>query len=209
MADRVKLAENAKAPAKRKDEAVEAAPMPAFGRPSKYDPEVFPRTAKFMAQRGAIQSEIADCLGVTTRTLQNWIVQFPEMQEAISVGVEAFNTRVERSLAECATGFWVTWEEQVVVGLGDKERIEVVTRRKYYPPNTTAQIFFLKNRMADRYRDVQEHRVQGELPTAAELMEGLKERILKLNSDGLLTLPAPRKMKEINPKANGHSNGHG
>jgi phage portal protein BeeE len=34
------------------------------GKPSPYDPKTFPRTAKFLAQRGATLSEIADCFGV-------------------------------------------------------------------------------------------------------------------------------------------------
>lgn len=207
MADRVKLAESARAPAKRKDEAVEAAPMPALGNASKYNPIEYPRVAKFMAQRGAIQSEIADCFGVSTRTLQNWIAQFPEFQEAVSVGAEAFNTRVERALAERAIGFWVSWEEDRFDLKGEK--IGSVVKRKYFPPDTTAGIYFTKNRMPERWRDVQEHRVQGELPTSAELMDQLKDRILKLSNEGLLTLPGPRKMKEINPKTNGHTNGHG
>ena len=73
---------------------------PKRGAPKKYDARTFPRTAKFLAQRGAIQAEIADCFGVKTRTLEKWLVQYPELREAVDVGNDVFNSRVERALAE-------------------------------------------------------------------------------------------------------------
>jgi hypothetical protein len=50
-----------------------------MGAPTKYDPTYMPKTAKFLAQRGAIQSEIADAFDVSTTTLQNWISRYPEL----------------------------------------------------------------------------------------------------------------------------------
>jgi hypothetical protein len=57
------------------------------GQPTKYKPE-YARTAQFLAQRGATQNEIADCFGVTTRILQNWLVSHPELQAAVQAGNE-------------------------------------------------------------------------------------------------------------------------
>jgi DNA-binding XRE family transcriptional regulator len=48
------------------------------GRVSKYDPEQHPKFAKFMAERGATQDEIADCFGVSTRTLLRWLAEHPD-----------------------------------------------------------------------------------------------------------------------------------
>jgi transposase-like protein len=72
---------------------------------------MFPKTAKFLAQRGATQAEIADCFDVSTRTLKYWITQYRELQEAIEAGNEVFNPRVERALAERALGYSVDVEE--------------------------------------------------------------------------------------------------
>lgn len=161
----------------------------------------FPRIAKLLAQRGAILSEIADCFGVTTRTLSNWLNEYPELRDAIDVGNDVFNPRVERALAERAIGFYVDVEEMFVV---DK-KLEKKTVRKYYPPDVTAAIFFLKNRLSDRWRDVQRHQVNATgLRSSEEISQQLLEEFKDLIDQGLLQLPAPgRKMKEINPRGNG------
>ncbi len=172
---------------------------------NKYNPKLFPRTAKYLAQRGAIQSEIADCFGVSTRALQHWLTIYPELREAVDAGNESFDTRVERALAERAIGFFVDVATAIVK---DKKtgRVSEVTERRYFPPDVTAQIFFLKNRMPSKYRDVQRHEVANSTyKTAAELTQALVFEFKDLIDQGLLRLPAPeRKMRDINPRGNGH-----
>ena len=63
--------------------------------------------------------------------------KYPEFRCALKAGKEASDDRVERSLYQLAIG----WNGQ--------------------PPNTTAAIFWLKNRRPDRWRDVQQ--LQGEV----------------------------------------------
>ena len=58
--------------------------------------------------------------------------KYPEFRCALKAGKEASDDRVERSLYQLAIG----WNGQ--------------------PPNTTAAIFWLKNRRPDRWRDVQQ-----------------------------------------------------
>jgi transposase-like protein len=166
--------------------------VPIVGAPTKYDPKTFPRIAKLLAQRGAILSEIADCFDVTTRTLSNWLNDYPELREAIDAGNDVFNPRVERALAERAIGFYADVEEVFVI---DK-KLEKKIVRKYYPPDVRACIFFLKNRQSDRWRDVQRHEVN---PTSLRSSEEIRQALLKEFQDmvdqGLLQLPAPRRMK--------------
>jgi len=176
---------------------VEATLASHRGIPSAYDPKTFPRTAKFLAQRGATQAEIADCFQVTTRTLQHWLTLHPELQEAITTGNEAFDPRVERALAERALGYTVDVEECYVI---DKELVTHKTR-KHYPPDVTACIFWLKNRQPEKWRDVQRHEITTGLKSSDELREALLVEFKDLVDQGLLALPGPgRKMKEINPK---------
>jgi transposase-like protein len=166
--------------------------MTTVGAPTKYDPKIYPRIAKLLAQRGAILSEIADCFDVTTRTLSNWLNDYPELREAIDAGNDVFNPRVERALAERAIGFYADVEEVFVI---DK-KLEKKIVRKYYPPDVRACIFFLKNRQSDRWRDVQRHEVN---PTSLRSSEEIRQALLKEFQDmvdqGLLQLPAPRRMK--------------
>jgi hypothetical protein len=70
----------------------------------------------------------------------------------------------------------------------------------------TACIYWTKNRMPDRWGDVQRREVNAVgLKSAEELRQLLAEEFQDLVDQGLLKLPSPeRKMKEINPKGNGH-----
>jgi hypothetical protein len=122
------------------------------GQPTKYQPDLFPRQAKFLAQRGATQQEMADCFGVSRNTLNVWINTYPEFHDAIQVDAEIFNRRVERALAERAMGFYAdnytyrrtTQEERDKYGMQEYELVP--SERKYYPPETNAASLFLRNR---------------------------------------------------------------
>ena len=183
--------------------------VPTLGAPKKYDPKTFPRTAGFLAQRGAILSEIADCFEVTTRTLSNWLNKYPELRDAVDAGNDVFNSRVERALAERAIGFYAdqyTWRETTKEAQRHgAPRFELVpTARQYYPPDVTAGIYFTKNRMPEKWRDVQRREVKATtLKSADELRQQLAKEFKDLIDQGLLALPAPRKMKAINPRGNG------
>jgi hypothetical protein len=80
-------------------------PVNVGGRPTKYKPE-YVRTVQFLAQRGATQDDIAECLGISRMTVIRWSVQHPEFGAAIQAGNDVFNRRVERALAERAIGFY-------------------------------------------------------------------------------------------------------
>ena len=57
---------------------------------------------------------------------------------------------------------------------------------KYFPPDVTACIFFLKNRMKEKYRDVQKHHHSGEVfQTSAELLVELRKDVLELMAEGI------------------------
>ena len=175
------------------------------GAVSKYNPKLFPKMVRLLASRGAILTEIADALSVTKQTIIVWMHTYPEFMDAVHSGNDAFNPRVERALAERAIGFYAEVEEWK----SDKDGLRKVTYRKYFPPDVTACIFFLKNRMPHKYRDVQKHHHSGEVfQTSAELLVELRKGVLQLKAEGIdilegvesVALPAP-------PKGNGKGNG--
>ena len=143
-------------------------------------------------------------------TLYDWINRYPDLHEAIQIGVDVFNPRVERALAERAIGFFVTLREEVK----DPETGKVIApaKRQYYPPDPTSCIFFLKNRMRDKYKDV--HKVENDLhlKTSEELRIEVRKDILELQAQGYdpkiiddddaPALPAPK-------RGNGPGNGAG
>jgi transposase-like protein len=171
-----------------------------FGRPTQYDPELMPNQARFMCQRGAIMSELAQMFKVSTQTIYNWRNQYPEFDAAVQVGVDAFNARVERALAERAIGFFVTIKEEVC---DEQGKVIQPEQRQYYPPDPTSIIFFLKNRLGDRYKNV--HKVENELhlKTSEECRIQIRKDILELRAQGYdpkiiddddaTALPAPKR----------------
>jgi hypothetical protein len=174
------------------------------GPPSQYDPKRMPVTAKFMCQRGATMGELAAAFQVSTVTLAKWCNMHQELRDAVQVGVDTFNPRVERALAERAIGFWVTMREEV---RDEDGKLLAPAQRQYFPPDTTACIFFLKNRMRDKYKDVHRLDVTTALKTSDDLRIEIHKDILELKAQGydpkiidgeVLQLPAPKK-----------SNGHG
>jgi hypothetical protein len=147
-----------------------------------------------MCQRGAILSEVAEAFNVSTRTLFNWLNLHPELHDAVQVGVDTFNSRVERALAERAIGFWIVLEEAQY----DADDNEIrPARRQYFPPDVTAGIFFLKNRLRERWRDVYEKVEKHELKTSAELLVEINKELGELHAKGYLKeipqLSAPKK----------------
>ena len=102
-----------------------------------------------MARDGLTDKQMAHNIGIAESTLNEWKNRFPEFKESLKRGKEVIDREVENALLKTALGFYYT-EEQVTNSGG------VVTTKKYAKPNTTAQIFWLKNRKQVEWRDKQE-----------------------------------------------------
>lgn len=110
------------------------------------------RVIEHACRLGATDIEVADMLDVSVRTLHYWKAQRPELVAAMKTGKAASDDRVERSLFSRATGYEHDEVDIRVV----KDRIVKTPIRKFYPPDTTAAIFWLKNRKPAEWRDKQE-----------------------------------------------------
>lgn len=157
------------------------------GRPSKYKPE-FAEQARKLCRLGAIEKDLAEFFNVAETTIDNWKINHPEFLGALKNGKGFSDDRVERSLYERATGYTCP-ETKVLIVKGKVEKVEMF---KHYPPDTTAMIFWLKNRKKEQWRDKQDHDVTivndeyreklKEMSTE-ELTEEL-EKIKSINKDG-------------------------
>lgn len=128
---------------------------PGGGRPSGCTPEVI-RQAKLLAEMGATLNELAKFFGVVEETICFWQNTNKEFAQALKLGRDASDDRVERSLYAKAMGFEKTLEEE----LEDKEgNIRTVRKKIYIPPSDTAAIFWLKNRRKNEWRDRHEYEV--------------------------------------------------
>jgi DNA-binding XRE family transcriptional regulator len=100
------------------------------------------------ARDGLTNEQIAQNIGINPDTLYTWMKRFPDISESLKRGKEVVDRLVENALLKSALGF--RYEEDTVTNKGD-----VVTVEKYEKPNTTAQIFWLKNRKPGQWRDKQ------------------------------------------------------
>lgn len=130
------------------------------GRPTDFNPEFVPQAEKLCAL-GATDEDIADFFDVSARTIYRWKHEHPEFCQALKIGKDAADTRVEMSLYHRAVGYTFDAEKIVTVARGNNQgsEIERVPYKEHVPPDTTAAIFWLKNRKRAEWRDRIEHEV--------------------------------------------------
>lgn len=108
----------------------------AGGRPTKYDPSLCERV-KDLCLMGATDEEISEIFEIHKDTFYSWKLKYPEFSDAIKEGKEFADANVSKSLYKRANGF-----------VGDDD--------KYFPPDPTSCIFWLKNRRRNQWRDKQD-----------------------------------------------------
>lgn len=121
----------------------------AMGRPTGYRPEHV-GVARKMAEMGATVADFANAFNVSISTVSLWMVTHPDFSEAIKAGRVSADARVEHSLYQRATGYE---HDETDIRVVDGA-IAMTPVRKVYPPDTTAAIFWLKNRKPDEWRDM-------------------------------------------------------
>ncbi len=121
-----------------------------MARPSKFD--VDKDKCIEMAKLGLTDVQMANVLGVTEHTINNWKAKdnafFQSLKEAKVMSDES----VVKSLYQRATGYEHP-EVHISNYQGEVTETPIV---KHYAPDTTAMIFWLKNRQPDKWRDKQE-----------------------------------------------------
>jgi hypothetical protein len=150
-----------------------------MARPSKYDPKFNKQVFK-LALLGAKDTEIADFLEITEQTLNNWKKEYPELFESLKKGRKDADAKVVKSLYKRALGFKFKeyTHEKIELkewsGVTGNFEITPATRikcvEKLIVPDTTAQIFWLKNRQPKNWRDKQEIEHSGEALKAYEIV---------------------------------------
>ena len=123
-----------------------------MARPSKYHSHVEPKLLliEAWARDGLTVEQIAENLGVAEGTFYEYQKQYPELKEALKNGREVIDVMVENALLKAALGYDYREEEL------NKVTGEPIELRRVAHPNTTALIFWLKNRKPREWRDKQE-----------------------------------------------------
>lgn len=128
----------------------------AGGRPTKLKPE-FVEQARKLAALGATDREAAEFFDVSESTLYLWKHTSEKFSEALKVGKETADDRVKQSLYRRALGY----SHDAVKIMTVEGKVVSEPFVEHYPPDTTAAIFWLKNRDPTNWRDVKAQEVSG------------------------------------------------
>ena len=130
------------------------------------------------ARDGLTNEQIAENMGVDRSTLYEWQKTYSDFSDALKRGKEVVDRQVENALLKRALGYSY---KEVTRELNIETGNLVVTKEvtKEVAPDTTAQIFWLKNRKPKEWRDKQEVTVDGQLnnPLAGLTTEELKRLV--------------------------------
>jgi len=165
------------------------------GRRTKFNEVLSDRVIE-LAEQGKTDREIADEIGVSLAALSNWKIVRPEFMESLKVARSFADDLVEASLFQRAIGYshkaikWfqhegVSWSEEYI---------------EHYPPDTTACIFWLKNRRQDMWRDKFE--IKGEVAISlTDAMKEARERASKRLGHQIIDVePTPNEPQPEPPK---------
>lgn len=105
------------------------------------------------ARDGLTDEQLAAKIGITATTLYDWKKKYPVISEALKRGKEVVDVEVENALLKRAMGYEYT---ETRTETADDGTVKTIVMQKTMPPDTTAQIFWLKNRRPAVWRDKQQ-----------------------------------------------------
>lgn len=127
---------------------------------------------------GLNRGQAAKSAGVTYRSVYRYIAANPDFAEEIEAAIlEADRVRVEKvedALYLSAVGY--EYEEERVTKDGDVVKVTL-----FQKPDTGAQVFFLKNRAPERWKDIRDYKMRAEVQMQRE--EKVNHAIEKLTAD--------------------------
>lgn len=123
------------------------------------------------ARDGLTDEQIANNIGISRSTLFEWRKNHQDISNALKKGKEVVDIEVENALLKRALGYnydEITYENGV-----ETKRVT-----KQVAPDTTAQIFWLKNRKKAQWRDKVEYETNtDELNKVKELLSKISEGV--------------------------------
>lgn len=119
------------------------------------------------ARDGLTEEQIAHNMGVAYSTFRTWVDRFPALLDTLKKGKAPVDQEVENALLKRALGYQyeetITEIEEVPTGKTDDYGRPIMKQQKHIRkvmktalPDTTAQIFWLKNRRPSKWRDKQD-----------------------------------------------------
>lgn len=144
------------------------------GRPTDYKEEYCEQAEK-LCKLGCTDKELGEFFDVDESTINNWKLAHPEFLESIKSGKQLADANVANRLYQRAMGFEHDSEEIKVID----SLVQRVPIRKVYPPDTTAAIFWLKNRQKEKWRD----KLEQDITTAGEKINSIQVEVIRKTNE--------------------------
>jgi len=137
------------------------------------------------ARQGLTDKQIAEHkIGINEATFCRWKKRHPSILQALKKGKAPVDDEVENLLLKRARGYEYEEVTTEIIEQPDgtqRKRIKKVT--KMVIPDTTAQIFWLKNRRPERWRDKPEFADETALKKLDEILDGVRKDALKRQAE--------------------------
>lgn len=173
------------------------------GRPSDFRDEFCQQAEKLCKLIKATDEDLAAFFEKDVATINRWKARHAEFRAAIKRGKRLADMEVAFSLHQRATGLEAFEEQAIKVKtieyadngrkLRETEDVKIVRVRRYYPPETVAGIFWLKNREHETWRDKHEIDHSGSLDVNQdEVRAGIEGKLARIAAAGAAA-SVPRK----------------
>lgn len=129
------------------------------------------------ARNGLTNEQIAQNIGINPKTLYAWINKESKISKTLKRGKEVVDFEVENALLKRALGYEyeeVTYENGIAT-----KRV-----KKQVAPDTTAQIFWLKNRKPNNWRDkITDHESDEAINNANDILIKIRKTANERNNN--------------------------
>lgn len=129
------------------------------------------------ARDGLTDEQIAENMGISRSTLNSWKDKYSDISDTLKRGKEVVDRQVENALLKRALGY--RYDEVTMENGVETKRVT-----KEVMPDTTAQIFWLKNRKPEEWRDKKDVDLVGEVNTNNPYKDLTTEELKKLIESG-------------------------
>lgn len=162
--------------------------MAKRGRKGKYETHVLPNFENIVKwlMHGDTEAVIARKIGVSLSSFNLYKTQYSEFKDVIKKGQQDFDFQVEESLKKRAIGYEYDVAETTIERDEDGfEKKKIRKAKKHVPPDVTADIFWLVNRMPERWKNLRETKISGDVqvrnPLSGLETDELRKALSKLD----------------------------
>lgn len=132
------------------------------------------------ARDGLTDEQIAQNVRISRETLYAWKKKYPDISDALKRGKEVVDRQVENALLKRALGY----EYEEVKEKFEYGRItERTVTKKEVIPDVTAQIFWLKNRKPEKWRDKPDYEDTSAIDKLDSILKEMRDNAVKQQTE--------------------------